>query len=341
MEPGGMFLILIFAVAAIFVLWLFFHFIPVGLWIMSLAAGVRVSIFQLIKMRFRKIPPNLIVNALINIRKAGLELDTDLLETHYMAGGNVMRVGNALIAASKASIELPWQRATAIDLAGRDVLEAVQTSVNPKVIDCPAQGKVSAVAMDGIQLQAKARVTVRTNIDQLVGGATEDTIIARVGEGIVSAIGSAQTYKDVLENPDKISHKVLDRGLDSGTAYEILSIDIADVDVGRNIGAMLQTDQAAADLKVAQARAETKRAMAVAVEQEMKAKAQAMRAKVIEAEARIPLAISNAFEKGQLGVFDYYNLRNIQADTTMRDSIGESDKTTSGKPPVKPSPDKK
>ncbi len=341
MEQGGMFLFLIIGIGAIFALWLFFHFVPVGLWIMALASGVRVSIFQLIKMRFRKIPPSLIVNALINTRKAGIDLHADLLETHYMAGGNVIRVANALIAAEKASIDLEWQRATAIDLAGRDVLEAVQTSVNPKVIDCPVSGKVSAVAMDGIQLQAKARVTVRTNIDQLVGGATEETIIARVGEGMVSAIGSSVSYKNVLENPDKISRKVLERGLDSGTAYEILSIDIADVDVGSNIGAMLQADQAEADLKVAQARAETKRAMAVAVEQEMKAKAQDMRAKVIEAEAQIPLAISHAFEKGHLGVFDYYNLKNIQADTTMRDSIGDSGKTGTGRPPVKPTPDKK
>ncbi len=325
MEPGFLLMLSFTVIVAIVLLGIFLHFVPLGLWIMSLAAGVHVSIFQLIKMRLRKIPPQTIVNALINVRKAGIELTTDLLETHYMAGGNVIRVSNALIAADKASIALTWQRATAIDLAGRDVLEAVQTSVNPKVIDCPAKGTVSAVAMDGIQLQAKARVTVRTNIDQLVGGATEETIIARVGEGIVSAIGSAQSYKEVLENPDKISKKVLERGLDAGTAYEILSIDIADVDVGRNIGAMLQTDQAEADLKVARAKAETKRAMAVAVEQEMKAKTQAMQAKVIEAEAQIPLAIAEAFKTGKLGVFDYYNLKNIQADTAMRDSISQSE----------------
>ncbi len=261
------------------------------------------------------------MNVLINARKAGLDVNTDMLETHYLAGGNVKRVVDALIAADKAGLDLDFKLATAIDLAGRNVLDAVQTSVNPKVIDCPKQGLISAVAKDGIQLNSRARVTVRANLQRLVGGATEDTIVARVGEGIVSAIGSAETYKVVLENPDQISKKVLSRGLDSGTAFEILSIDIADVDVGKNIGAFLQADQAEADLKVAQARAETRRAMAVAQEQEMRARTQEMRAKVVEAEAQVPLAIAKAFEDGKLGVFDYYNLRNIQADTSMRESI--------------------
>jgi uncharacterized protein YqfA (UPF0365 family) len=277
-------------------------------------------------MRLRKIPPSLIVNAMINSTKAGLDLSTSMLETHFMAGGNVGRVVNALIAADKANIPLTFQQATAIDLAGRHVLDAVQTSVNPKVIDTPKSGSIAAVAKDGIQLKARARVTVRTNIERLVGGATEETIVARVGEGIVSAIGSASTYKEVLENPDRISKAVLNKGLDSGTAFEILSIDIADVDVGKNVGAELQTDQADADLKVAQAKAETRRAMAVAAEQEMTARAQEMRAKVIEAEAQIPLAISEAFKEGKLGVFDYYNLRNIQADTDMRTSISKEEK---------------
>ena len=286
-----------------------------------MASRVRVSLVSLIGMRLRKISPALIVNALINARKAGLDINTNQLETHYLAGGNVGRVVLAMIAADKAGIPLTFQRATAIDLAGRNVLDAVQTSVNPKVIDCPAQGKISAVAKDGIQLHARARVTVRANIERLVGGAVEETIIARVGEGIVSAIGSADSYKIVLENPDQISKKVLSRGLDSGTAFEILSIDIADVDVGKNIGAHLQADQAEADLKVAQAKAETRRAMAVAQEQEMHAKTQEMRAKVVEAESEIPMAIAEAFKEGKLGVFDYYNLRNIQADTSMRQSL--------------------
>ena len=313
-------------VIAVFLIFIFFYFIPIQLWITAVASRVRVSLISLVGMRLRKIAPSLIVNALINARKAGLEADTDMLETHYLAGGNVKRVVDALIAADKAGIGLDFKLATAIDLAGRNVLEAVQTSVNPKVIDCPKQGTISAVAKDGIQLNARARVTVRANLARLVGGATEETIIARVGEGIVSAIGSADNYKIVLENPDKISKTVLSRGLDSGTAFEILSIDIADVDVGKNVGAELQTDQADADLKVAQAKAETRRAMAVAAEQEMTAKAQEMRAKVIEAEAQIPLAISEAFKEGKLGVFDYYNLRNIQADTDMRTSISKEDK---------------
>lgn len=316
-ELFGVFILII----VIIFLFLFFYFIPIQLWITAVASRVRVSLISLVGMRLRKISPALIVNVLINARKAGLDINTDMLETHYLAGGNVKRVVDALIAADKAGIDLNFKLATAIDLAGRDVKDAVQTSVNPKVIDCPQQGTISAVSKDGIQLNSRARVTVRANLPRLVGGATEDTIIARVGEGIVSAIGSATTYKEVLENPDQISKKVLSRGLDSGTAFEILSIDIADVDVGKNIGAFLQADQAEADLKVAQAKAETRRAMAVAQEQEMKARTQEMRAKVVEAEAQIPLAISKAFEGGQLGVFDYYNLRNIQADTSMRDSI--------------------
>ncbi len=318
------FLIILFIVIIV-VMFLFFHFIPIPLWITALASRVRVSLLSLVGMRLRKIPPSLIVNALINARKAGLEANTDMLETHHLAGGNVKRVVDALIAADKAGIDLDFKLATAIDLAGRNVLEAVQTSVNPKVIDCPKQGKISAVAKDGIQLNARARVTVRANLRRLVGGATEETIVARVGEGIVSAIGSAETYKVVLENPDQISKKVLARGLDSGTAFEILSIDIADVDVGKNVGAFLQADQAEADLKVAQARAETRRAMAVAHEQEMKARTQEMRAKVVEAEAKIPMAIAKAFMDGKLGVFDYYNLRNIQSDTAMRQSIAGED----------------
>jgi uncharacterized protein YqfA (UPF0365 family) len=319
----ALFIILVFLI-------LFFYFIPIGLWITAIAARVRISLGSLIGMRLRKIPPSLIVNAMINSTKAGLDLSTSMLETHFMAGGNVGRVVNALIAADKANIPLTFQQATAIDLAGRHVLDAVQTSVNPKVIDTPKTGTIAAVAKDGIQLKARARVTVRTNIERLVGGATEETIVARVGEGIVSAIGSASTYKEVLENPDRISKAVLNKGLDSGTAFEILSIDIADVDVGKNVGAELQTDQADADLKVAQAKAETRRAMAVAAEQEMTAKAQEMKAKVIEAEAQIPMAIAEAFREGKLGVFDYYNLRNIQADTDMRSSIskeGKEDKT--------------
>lgn len=312
---------LLIFVVAIFLIFMFFYFIPIQLWITAVASRVKVSLVSLIGMRLRKIAPSLIVNVLINARKAGLDVNTDMLETHYLAGGNVKRVVDALIAADKAGLDLDFKLATAIDLAGRNVLDAVQTNVNPKVIDCPKQGLISAVAKDGIQLNSRARVTVRANLQRLVGGATEDTIVARVGEGIVSAIGSAETYKVVLENPDQISKKVLSRGLDSGTAFEILSIDIADVDVGKNIGAFLQADQAEADLKVAQARAETRRAMAVAQEQEMRARTQEMRAKVVEAEAQIPLAIAKAFEDGKLGVFDYYNLRNIQADTSMRESI--------------------
>jgi uncharacterized protein YqfA (UPF0365 family) len=281
---------------------------------------------KLVIMRIRKIPPRLITDGIINLHRAGLDFVTsEELETHFLAGGNVANVVDALIAADKANIELNFKTATAIDLAGRDVKEAVQTSVYPKVIDCPTDGKVSAVAKDGIELKAKARVTVRTNIDQLVGGATDETIIARVGQGIVSAIGSSETYKTVLENPDEISRAVLSKGLDAGTAYAILSIDIADVDVGKNVGADLETDQAEADKKVAQAKAEGRRAMAVAAEQEMKARVQEMRAKVIEAEAEVPKAMAHAFREGNLGIMDYYRMQNIQSDTGMRQSISDMD----------------
>ncbi|MEM9857835.1 MAG: flotillin-like protein FloA [Bacteroidota bacterium] len=318
----GIFLVGIVFVAIIALL-LFFYFIPVGLWITAIFSGVRVTLGELIGMRFRKVPPGIIVNSLITATKAGLQLTTRELETHYLASGNVPNVIRALISADKANIELSFNQCTAIDLAGRDVFEAVQISVNPKVITTP---KVAAVAADGIQLVAIARVTVRANIQQLVGGAGEDTILARVGEGIVTSIGSAGTHKEVLENPDKISKVVLTRGLDAGTAFEILSIDIADVDVGANIGAQLQTDQASADLKVAEARAEERRAMAVALEQEMVAKAQEARAKVIEAEAEVPLAMAEAFRSGNLGIMDYYKMENIQADTDMRESISKPSK---------------
>jgi uncharacterized protein YqfA (UPF0365 family) len=292
---------------------------------------VKVGLFELVFMRIRKVPPGIIVRELITSNKAGLKVTTSDLETHFLAGGNVPNVIRALISADKANIGLGFQQATAIDLAGRDVFEAVQISVNPKVITTP---KVAAVAADGIQLIAVARVTVRANIQQLVGGAGEDTILARVGEGIVTSIGSAETHKEVLENPDKISKLVLERGLDAGTAFEILSIDIADVDVGTNIGAKLQTDQASADLKVAEAKAEERRAMAVALEQEMKAKAQEARAKVIEAEADVPKAMAEAFRSGNLGIMDYYRMQNIDADTKMRDSIsgeGQTGKSSSEK----------
>ena len=294
---------------------LFFHFVPVGLWITAIFSGVRVGLGTLVGMRLRKVNPGDIVRPLISATKAGLDLDVNQMEAHYLAGGNVGRVVTALISADRANIDLPWKRATAIDLAGRDVLEAVQVSVNPKVIQTP---KVAAVAKDGIQVMAIARVTVRANIERLVGGAGEETIIARVGEGTVSSIGSATSHKSVLENPDAISKHVLSRGLDAGTAYEILSIDIADVDVGRNIGAELQTDQAEADKKIAQAKAEERRAMAVASEQEM-------RARVVEAEAQVPLALADAFRRGKLGVMDYYRMENVQADTTMRRSLAEAD----------------
>jgi len=297
-----------------------------GLWIQALSANAKVGIFQLIGMRLRKVHPASIVIARIQAIRAGIDLNTEQLETHFLAGGRPMNVVRALIAANRADIELGWKLATAIDLAGRDILEAVQTSVNPKVIDCPnpATGKltIDAVAKDGIQVKAKARVTVRANIDRLIGGATEETIIARVGEGIVTTIGSSETYKAVLENPDLISKGVIDKGLDAGTAFQILSIDIADVDVGENIGAKLQADQAEADKRRFQAEAEKRRAMAMAQEQEMAALVRENRAKVVLAEAEIPLAIAEAFRSGRLGVMDYYRLNNIQADTKMRDSIG-------------------
>lgn len=318
----GLFLIFIVFISII-AFFMFMYFVPVGLWITAIFSGVRVSIGQLIGMRLRKIPPSIIVNSLITATKAGITLTSSDLETHYLAGGNVPNVIRALISADKANISLSFKQATAIDLAGRDVFEAVQISVNPKVINTP---KVAAVAADGIQLIAVARVTVRASLAQLVGGAGEETILARVGEGIVTSIGSAISHKEVLANPDKISKLVLSRGLDAGTAFEILSIDIADVDVGANIGAKLQTDQAAADLRVAEAKAEERRAMAVAVEQEMKAKAQEARAKVIEAEAEIPKSIAQAFVNGNLGVMDYYKMQNVQADTEMRQSISGSGK---------------
>jgi uncharacterized protein YqfA (UPF0365 family) len=314
MEPGLLTFVLI-PIAILVLLGLFLYFVPVGLWITAIFSGVRVSIGTLIGMRLRKVPPAEIIRPLISAEKAGLDLDIGQMEAHYLAGGNVGRVVTALISADRANIELPWKRATAIDLAGRDVLEAVQVSVNPKVIQTP---RVAAVAKDGIQVVAVARVTVRANIDRLVGGAGEETIIARVGEGTVSSIGSADSHKYVLENPDAISRHVLERGLDAGTAYEILSIDIADVDVGRNIGAELQTDQAEADKKIAQAKAEERRAMAVAAEQEM-------RARVVEAEAEVPLALAEAFRNGRLGVMDYYRMQNVEADTEMRKSLAVGD----------------
>lgn len=306
---------------SLFAIWLIFYFIPVGLWFKALISDVRISLLQLVFMRWRKVPPAVIVNSMIAATKAGLKIDRDALEAHFLAGGNVQKVVNALISADKANMNLGFQTATAIDLAGRDVLEAVQMSVNPKVIDTPP---VTAVAKDGIQLIAKARVTVRANIKQLVGGAGEETVLARVGEGVVSSIGSAQSHKSVLENPDSISRVVLEKGLDSGTAFEILSIDIADIDIGRNIGAVLQMDQANADKNIAQAKAEERRAMAVAQEQEMKAKAEEARANVIQAEAEIPKAIAGAFSSGNLGIMDYYRFKNIQADTKMRESISDS-----------------
>lgn len=311
--------VLIFGIIAIIAaLILFFYFIPVNLWFTAVVSGVRISILQLVLMRIRKVPPATIVNALINANKAGLPTEANDLETHYMAGGNVNTVIKSLISADKANIPLDFNLAAAIDLAGRDVFDAVQLSVNPRVINTPP---VAAVAKDGIQLIAKARVTVRANIHQLVGGAGEETILARVGEGIVTTIGSANNHKSVLENPDAISKTVLAKGLDAGTAFEILSIDIADIDIGKNIGAELQTDQAEADLKVANAKAEERRAMAVALEQEMKAKAQEARASVIEAEAEVPRAMAEAFRSGNLGVMDYYKMRNIEADSSMRESI--------------------
>ena len=308
-------------IGIIAILAVFFYFVPFLLWISARVSGVRISLIQLFLMRIRKVPPQVIVRAMIEAHKAGLKTITrDELEAHYLAGGHVERVVHALVSASKANIDLGFQMATAIDLAGRDVFEAVQMSVNPKVIDTPP---VTAVAKDGIQLIAKARVTVRANIRQLVGGAGEDTILARVGEGIVSSIGSAESHKQVLENPDSISKLVLKKGLDSGTAFEILSIDIADIDIGKNIGATLQMDQAQADKNIAQAKAEERRAMAIALEQEMKAKAQEARAKVIEAEAEVPRAMAEAFRSGNLGIMDYYKMKNVEADTAMRESIAK------------------
>ena len=303
-----------------------FYFVgsAISLWIQGLVSGAKVGLFNIIFMRLRKISPKLIVNAKIMAVKAGIDISTNDLESHYLAGGDVMRVIQALIAADKANIDLKFNRAAAIDLAGRNVLEAVQMSVNPKVIETPL---VAAMAKDGIQLKALSRVTVRANIDRLVGGAGEETILARVGEGIVTTIGSSESHKMVLENPDSISKRVLEKGLDAGTAYEILSIDIADVDVGKNIGAELETDRAEADKKIAQAKAEERRAMAYAAEQEMRAKVQEMRAKVVENEAQVPIAIAEAFRKGNLGIMDYYRMQNIQADTGMRDTIGGKETT--------------
>ena len=322
MDPVGVFLILGISLFIVF-FFLFFWAIPVPLWISAVAAQAKVSLFSLVGMRLRRVPPTLIVTQLISATKAGLNVSTNALEAHYLAGGNVTAVVYALIAADKASIELSFERAAAIDLAGRDVREAVKMSVLPKVITTPM---VAAVSMDGIQVKATTRVTVRTNIERLVGGAGEETVIARVGEGIVSTIGSSKTYKEVLESPDNISKSVLKKGLDSGTAFEILSIDIADVDVGENIGAKLQMAQADADKNIAQAKAEVRRAMARALEQEMIAKVVEMRAKVTEAEAQIPLAMAEAFKKGNLGIMDYYKMMNIKSDTEMRGSISESTK---------------
>lgn len=309
-----------FAVVIIILLMLFLTFVPVGLWVTAFFSGVKIKMATLVGMRLRRVAPSRIVNPMIKATKAGLKIDIDELEAHFLAGGNINTLVDALIAAQRANIPLEFERAAAIDLAGRNVLEAVQVSVNPKVIETP---QIAAVAKDGIEVVAKARVTVRANIERLVGGAGEETIIARVGEGIVTTIGSSDSHKNVLENPDSISKTVLARGLDSGTAFEILSIDIADVDVGRNIGAKLQMDQAEADKKIAEAKAEERRSMAVAAEQEMRAEVQAMRAKVVEAEAQVPLALAEALRSGKLGVMDYYNMKNVLADTDMRSSISK------------------
>lgn len=318
---------IIIAVGILLFLILFFTFIPVGLWVTSFFSGVSVKISSLIGMRLRRVVPSRIINPLIKATKAGVKLNTDQLEAHYLAGGNVNTLVDALIAAQRAEIPLEFERAAAIDLAGRNVLEAVQVSVNPKVIETP---KIAAVAKDGIEIIAKAKVTVRANIDRLVGGAGEETIIARVGEGIVTTVGSSESYKMVLENPDSISRTVLAKGLDSGTAFEILSIDIADVDVGRNVGANLQAEQAEADKRIAQAKAEERRAMAVAKEQEMVAEVQSMRAKVVEAESQVPLALADALKDGKLGVMDYYGMQNVIADTKMRSSISDTGKDSGG-----------
>ena len=321
MMPANFITTVLIAAVVILFLIIFFKFVPIALWISALAANVHVGIFTLVGMRLRRVVPAKIINPLIKATKAGIELPINKLEAHYLAGGNVDRVVNALIAAQRADIPLEFERAAAIDLAGRDVLEAVQMTVNPKVIETPV---VAAVAKDGIEVKAKAKVTVRANIDRLVGGAGEQTVIARVGEGVVTTIGSAESHKEVLENPDRISQNVLSKGLESGTAFEILSIDIADVDVGRNIGAQLQTDQAEADKRIAQAKAEERRAMAVAREQEMVAAVQEMRAKVVEAESEVPKAMAAALREGKLGAMDYYNMKNVMADTEMRNSIAEN-----------------
>jgi uncharacterized protein YqfA (UPF0365 family) len=329
MEPG-VFLWIAMIVAAIILLSIFFYYVPFVLWITAKASGVNISLVQLFLMRLRKVPPPVIVGAMIEAHKAGLKnITRDQLEAHYLAGGRVERVVHALVSAEKANIDLAFQMATAIDLAGRDVFQAVQMSVNPKVIDTPS---IAAVAKNGIQLLVRSRITVRANIKQLVGGAGEETVIARVGEGIISSIGGSETHKEVLENPDSISKVVLKKGLDAGTAFEILSIDIADIDIGKNIGAVLQMDQAQADKNIAQAKAEERRAMAVALEQEMKAKAQEARAKVIEAEAEVPKAMAEAFRSGNLGIMDYYKMKNIQADTDMRESIAKPAAKISDKP---------
>lgn len=313
-----------FIILAVFIVvffLIFMWFFPVGLWITAKLSDVHIPLLDLVVMRFRRVNPNTIVDSMVVATKAGIPLEHKLLEAHYMAGGNIMKVVRALVSADKANIDLDFKAATAIDLAGRDVFEAVQLSVNPKVIESPP---VTAVAKDGIQLITKARVTVRANIRQLVGGAGEETVLARIGEGIVTSIGSSESHKLVMENPDSISKVVLNKGLDSGTAFEILSIDIADIDIGKNIGAVLQIDQANADKNIAQAKAEERRAMAIALEQENKAKAQEARVKVIEAEAQIPMAMAEAFRNGQFGVMDYYRMQNIQADTSMRESIGKN-----------------
>lgn len=312
--------LLLVIAGSIIALTLFLYILPINLWFTAQLSGVRINLLNLVLMRLRKVSPSLVVNAMITSTKAGLNITSNEIETHYLAGGNVNNVIKALISADKANIPLDFKLATAIDLAGRDVFDAVQLSVNPRVINTPP---VAAVAKDGIQLIAKARVTVRANINQLVGGAGEETILARVGEGIVTTIGSSTNHKEVLENPDRISKTVLEKGLDSGTAFEILSIDIADIDIGDNIGAKLQTDQAEADLKVANARAEERRAMAVASEQEQRAKAQEARAKVIEAEAQVPMAMAEAFRSGNLGIMDYYKMQNLKADTDMREAISK------------------
>jgi uncharacterized protein YqfA (UPF0365 family) len=333
MDQATLIIVLVILAVAVAGLLALFYFVPLGLWVAALSSGVRVSIPTLIGMRLRRVNPNDVIRPMITAHKADIDLNLNFMEAHYLAGGDVERVVAALVSADRAQIPLTWERATAIDLAGRDVLLAVQTSVNPRVINTP---RVSAIAKDGIQLIAIARVTVRANIDRLIGGAGEETILARVGEGTVSSIGSSDNHKQVLENPDQISKRVIERGLDAGTAFEILSIDIADVDVGRNVGAQLQTDQAEADMRIAQAKAEERRAMAVAQEQEMRARVEEMRAKVVEAEAEVPLAMAEAFRSGNMGIMDYYRMRNVQADTQMRESLSEEDRGDQS-PPSSPS----